>query len=46
MELQVEASHRVQDGTQDQPITNMHGSRSNNDDPQEKTEERVKYCNW
>jgi hypothetical protein len=41
MELQVEASHRVQDDTRDQPITNMHGYSSNNDDPQEKTEERV-----
>lgn len=41
MELQVEASHRVQDDTRDQPITNVHGSSSNSDDPQEEIEERV-----
>ncbi|GLT72015.1 hypothetical protein SLA2020_439880 [Shorea laevis] len=35
VELQVEASQMVQDGTQDQPVTDGHGSGSFDDDPQE-----------
>jgi hypothetical protein len=35
VELQVEASQRVQDNTQDQPVTDVHDSSSDDDDPQE-----------
>jgi hypothetical protein len=40
VELQVEDSQRVQDGTQDQPIIDSHDSDSG-DDPQEEQEQ---YC--
>jgi hypothetical protein len=41
VELQVEASQRVQDKTQDQPITDVHDSNSDDDDPQEKQETSI-----
>lgn len=34
----MEASQRVQDGTRDQPVTDVHGFGSENDDPQEEQE--------
>jgi hypothetical protein len=37
----VEASQRVQDKTQDQPITDVHDSNSDDDDPQEKQETSI-----
>jgi hypothetical protein len=38
VELQVEASQRVQDGTRDQPVTDSHGFGYDDDDPQEEQE--------
>jgi hypothetical protein len=35
VELQVKVSQKVRDTTQHQPVTNGHGSSSNDDDPQE-----------
>jgi hypothetical protein len=41
LELQVEASQRVRDNTQDQPITDVHDSSSNDDDLQEEQETSI-----
>jgi hypothetical protein len=36
-----EASQRVQDSTQDQPVTDVHDSSSDDDDPQEEQETSI-----
>jgi hypothetical protein len=41
VELQVETSQRVQDSTQDQPVTDVHDSSSDDDDPQEEQETSI-----
>jgi len=41
VELQVEVSQRVQDSTQDQPVTDVHGSSSEDDDPQKEQETSI-----
>jgi hypothetical protein len=41
VELQVEASQRVQDNIQDQHVTDVHDSSSDDDDPQEEQDTSI-----